>query len=111
MRRVFVMTLGFDMALRRQANPDELQRKIEDRILENPECGDTVPGTGGLRKFRLADENRGKGTRGGFRVYFLDLSHKEKTYLLVLFDKDQKDDISSDEKKAIKVLVQKLKGG
>jgi hypothetical protein len=99
------------MALKRQARPDELQRNIEDRILENPELGDIVAGTGGLRKFRLADESRGKGSRSGFRIYFLDLPHVERTYLLVLFDKDQKEDISSDEKKAIKVLVQKLKGG
>jgi hypothetical protein len=99
------------MALRRQTSPDVLQRKIEDRILENPDLGDVVPGTGGLRKFRLADESRGKGSRGGFRIYFLDLPSIEKTYLLVLFDKDQKDDISSGEKKAIRILVQKLKGG
>lgn len=111
MKRVFILTLGFDAALKRQSNPDGLQRMVEDRILEDPTCGDLVPGTGGLRKFRLADGSRGKGSRGGFRIYFLDLPHVERTYLLVLFDKDQKDDISAHEKKAIRLLVQKLKGG
>jgi mRNA-degrading endonuclease RelE of RelBE toxin-antitoxin system len=36
----------------------------------NPEAGDTIPGTGGLRKVRFADERRGKGKRGGLRVIY-----------------------------------------
>jgi hypothetical protein len=36
----------------------------------NPEAGDVIPGTGGLRKLRFADERRGKGKRGGLRVIY-----------------------------------------
>jgi hypothetical protein len=39
----------------------------------------------------------------------LDLPGVERTYLLALYDKDEKDDISSDERIVLKALVEKLK--
>ncbi len=39
-------------------------------LLKNPEAGDVIEGTGGLRKIRYADEKRGKGKRGGLRVIY-----------------------------------------
>lgn len=77
--------------------------------MEDPSCGRIIQGTGGLRKTRIGDESRGKGKRGGFRVIFLDLPHVERTYLLAIYDKNEKDDISSDEKKILRDLVAKLK--
>lgn len=55
-----------------------LLKAIQDAILENPSVGSTIAGTGGLRKFRLADPSRGKGKRGGLRVIFLDLPDKKR---------------------------------
>jgi hypothetical protein len=67
-------------------------------LAENPEMGDVIQGTGGVRKTRLKSASKGK--RGGFRVcyYF----HHVKTgtlYLMTIYPKNEKDDISSDEKK------------
>ncbi len=59
-------------------NRDELAKQMEDEILKNPEAGDIVQGTGGIRKMRLADPGRGKGKRGGLRIFFLDLPDKER---------------------------------
>lgn len=59
---------------------------------------------------RVADPTRGKGKRGGLRTLFLDLPEKEKTYLLYLYGKDESEDISPNEKKAILSLVKILKG-
>jgi mRNA-degrading endonuclease RelE of RelBE toxin-antitoxin system len=51
---------------------DEAQRAMQNELLLNAEKGDLIQGTGGCRKLRVADESRGKGKRGGFRViYFL----------------------------------------
>lgn len=88
----------------------ELLKAIQDAILENPNVGSTIAGTGGLKKFRMADPSRGKGKRGGLRVIFLDLHDRERTYLLYLYDKDEAEDLTSDEKKALKALVSSIKG-
>lgn len=90
-------------------NRDELSKKIEDEILKNPEAGDIVPGTGGLRKMRLADPRRNKGKRGGFRIFFLDLPDQERTHLIYLLRKGESEDISSDEKASLKELVSHIK--
>ncbi|MFZ4403253.1 MAG: type II toxin-antitoxin system RelE/ParE family toxin [Pseudobdellovibrionaceae bacterium] len=91
------------------SDSDAKARQIENDILNNSEVGDIVSGTGGVRKFRMADESRGKGKRGGIRVLFLDLPHVQKTHLLFLLKKGESEDITADEKKAIRDLVVILK--
>jgi hypothetical protein len=44
---------------------DDAFRKLQSLLMLNPEAGDAIPGTGGLRKMRFADERRGKGKRAG----------------------------------------------
>ncbi|OYZ19201.1 MAG: hypothetical protein B7Y39_12420 [Bdellovibrio sp. 28-41-41] len=90
-------------------NRDDLAKQIEDEILKNPEAGDIVQGTGGLRKIRLADPGRNKGRRGGLRVFFLDLPDKERTHLIYLLKKGEADDISPNEKQILKELVGRIK--
>ena len=86
-----------------------LLRAIQEEILSASSVGEVIPGTGGVRKGRYIDVNRGKGKRGGLRYLFLDIPNVEKTYLIAIYDKGEKIDISPDEKKAIKRLVQTLK--
>ena len=86
-------------------------REIQAELLKNPGIGAVIQGTGGLRKARVADASRGKGKRGGYRVIYLDLPAVERTYLLALYDKDEKDDISPEEKALLKSMVEKLKKG
>src|SRR5271168_203684 len=86
-KRVFVYSSLMQHRLREFADSDFKSRQIENEILKNPEAGDIVPGTGGVRKFRLPDESRGKGRRGGIRVLFLDFPHVGKTHILYLLSK------------------------
>ena len=44
---------------------DEAFRIFQNALLANPESGDVIEGTGGLRKVRHGDARRGKGKRGG----------------------------------------------
>ena len=76
-----------------------------------PERGDIVEGTGGVRKARLADPKRGKGKRGGFRYLYLFLEHRGKIYLVYLYGKNEQDNISADQKKMMKEVVEQIKGG
>ena len=108
-RRVFVYAPLIQRRLAEFHDSEAKAHEIENVILDNPEVGDVVPGTGGVRKFRLADESRGKGKRGGIRVLYLDLPHVAKTHLLFLLQKGEAEDITSNEKKAIRDLVVILK--
>ena len=65
----FVETTAFTKRLA-ALGLEEFLRELQLALLENPEAGDVEPGTGGLRKVRLGDPTRGKGTRGGARVHY-----------------------------------------
>jgi len=49
---------------------DEAFRDLQNAMLKNPEAGDVITGTGGLRKVRHGDATRGKGKRGGLRIIY-----------------------------------------
>jgi len=73
--------------------------------MENPEAGDVIEGTGGLRKIRFADEKRGKGKRGGLRViYYWWLSGKQ-FWLFTIYSKDEMDDLTTAQRKTLKDLL------
>jgi hypothetical protein len=108
MLRTFVETSAFTKKVDHEGGP-ELLRQIQTEVLERLESGSVIQGTGGLRKLRVADSSRGKGKRGGYRVIYLDLSESQKTFLIGLYDKDEKVDISNDEKRALRALILILK--
>jgi hypothetical protein len=109
MQRLFRETPIFTERLKELAS-DLTLSSIQQAILSDPECGDLVKGTGGVRKLRAADPQRGKGKRGGLRTLFLDLPNREITYLIYLYNKDESEDLTSNEKKQIRELVIILKG-
>jgi hypothetical protein len=77
-------------------------RELQKVLMENPEAGDVIEGTGGLRKVRHADEKRGKGKRGGLRViYYWWLSGKQ-FWLFTVYNKDEMDDLTATERKILK---------
>jgi len=49
---------------------DENYRELQRALMENPEMGDRMPGTGGFRKVLWEDARRGKGKRGGLRIIY-----------------------------------------
>ena len=107
MKRTFIESTGFVKRVDQEGA--DVLRAIQEELLERPEAGSLMPGTGGLRKLRMPDSRRGKGKRGGFRVIYLDLADRERTYLLALYDKDAKDDLAPEEKKALRALTARLK--
>lgn len=76
-------------------------------LLKDPEAGPVIEGTGGIRKVRFAVENRGKS--GGIRVCYADFSEYEVIYLITAFEKNEKDNLSQEEKNVLKKLVKSLK--
>ncbi|MBT4761400.1 MAG: hypothetical protein HOO06_06850 [Bdellovibrionaceae bacterium] len=109
MKRLFKETPTFTQKIE-EFRDKSLLETIQDLILENPKVGNTVACTGGLRKLRVSDSSRGKGKRGGLRVIYLDLPKREITYLLLLYGKDEAEDLTSSEKKILKDWVYSIKG-
>jgi len=71
-----------------------------------PEAGVIVPGTGGIRKprWRLG----AKGKRGGARVIYFFRSDRHPLYLLTAYSKSQRDDLTSEQKRALRALVEHI---
>ena len=86
---------------------DKEYRALQLALLENPEMGDLMPGTGGFRKVRWQDPRRGKGKRGGLRVIYYHLTTDHQVWFFTLYDKNEATDLTSDEKKLLKQAIQK----
>jgi len=85
---------------------DESYRELQRALLENPERGDLMPGTGGFRKVRWQDARRGKGKRGGLRVIYCYLVADHQIWFFTLYDKDEAVDLTAEEKKVLKRAIQ-----
>ena len=86
---------------------DEAFRALQSALLANPEMGDVIEGTGGLRKMRQADQRRGKGKRGGLRVIYFWWKTGRQFWLFTLYDKNELDDLSFTERKALKEMLKR----
>jgi hypothetical protein len=84
---------------------DEAYRGLQNDMLKNPEAGDLIQGTGGLRKLRFGDEQRGKGKRGGIRVIYFWHDVQRQFWLFTLYSKDECTDLGSKEKMALKAML------
>lgn len=82
-------------------------------LLDNPKKGSVMQGTGGLRKMRYAFEGRGKS--GSVRVLYVDFEIHERILFLNVFAKDEKENLTKEErnqiKNVMKALEQELFGG
>jgi len=91
--------------LRADYMDDEAYRALQNELMQNPEAGDVIEGTGGLRKVRQADPRRGKGKRGGLRVIYYWWLGGAQFWLFTVYDKDQADDLTADQRRSIKRLL------
>ena len=66
---------------------DESFRRLQGALMADPEAGDLMEGTGGLRKLRFADVRRTKGKRGGLRVIYYYWGGGPEFWLFTLCDK------------------------
>jgi hypothetical protein len=64
-----------------------------------------IEGTGGLRKVRQPDPRRGKGKRGGLRVIYYWWLGGGQFWLFTVYDKDQADDLSTEQRKLLKRML------
>lgn len=86
---------------------DDERAEVVAMVAKNPECGDLISGTGGVRKVRVGVDNRGKS--GGARVIYYFLNDGAPVYLLTAFAKSEKGNISKGDRNDLAKLVAALK--
>lgn len=107
MTRTFKQTLSFSKKWDSMGLGDEELNILETILLKNPEVGDVIKGTGGIRKIRIPLSDKGK--RGGGRVIYVDIEVRETIYLLDVYAKNEKMSLTVKETKLLKDLVKILK--
>lgn len=70
---------------------DEQRMQFIDFMAQNPEAGDVIPGTGGLRKIRWAAAGHGK--RGGARVIYFVRTRRGQVVLVTAYNKGRIENI------------------
>jgi len=87
----------------------ELLTAIQTDLVENPERGAIVEGTGGARKARVADPGQSRGKSGSYRYLYLYLPHAGRIHLLYLYGKDEQADLSPQQKRILRELGQAIR--
>ncbi len=97
-----------DLGLRNTFCLDDGGREaFVDFIARNPETGDLVPETGGVRKLRW--RRQGSGKRGGARVIYFYHDAQRPLFLLLVYTKAHREEMTLDQKKQVKALAAALK--
>jgi hypothetical protein len=106
MTKTFIQTKEFSTNWDRLGFNDEDLRRLEFDIMEKSDKYPVIQGTGGLRKARFAFENHGKS--GGIRVCYVDFVWNETIYLITVYPKNEKDNLSRAERNEIKKMISLL---
>ena len=106
MKRKFVMMPVFDKQWRNMGLDDNDLQNLQSQLLENPQIGNVIKGTGKLRKMRFAFHDRGKSGSG--RVLYVDFVIAETIYLIFAYPKNEKDNLTDEECNNIKKLIDRL---
>ena len=76
-------------------------------LAANPEAGDEIVGTGGVRKLRFAA--MGKGKSGGVRVVYYFYDREMPVYALLLYGKNERADLTPEQRKSATALAAAIK--
>lgn len=101
---MFIETLNFTRAISQLLSHDEYMR-LQRALVQMPELGNIIVGSGGIRKFRWAAKGHGKS--GGARViYYWDAS-TDTILLLGVYSKGRKEDLTKEEIKELRQIVER----
>ncbi len=78
-----------------------------ETLAGRPLAGDVMPGLGGVRKLRFAPKGRGKS--GAFRVIYYVLTEDQPILALLLYGKNEQEDLSPAQRKVVADLAAEMK--
>ena len=86
----FIESSVFERVLPVYLDDDEYS-EFQQFLMRNPEAGELVPGSGGVRKVRWARPGMGK--RGGLRVIYFVRYQPNEFWMLTLYAKAKREDV------------------
>lgn len=98
---IFVETPIFTALVLELLSDDEYS-EFQQFLIADPQVGDVIKGTGGLRKVRWAAG--GKGKRGGVRVIYYVVDEAGQVRLLLIYKKGIQDDLTAAQRKQLKAI-------
>lgn len=81
--------------------------ELIDFLAKQPEAGEEITGTGGVRKLRW--RGMGKGKRGGLRIIYYFYNETAPVFLLTVYGKGVQEDLTPEQKKKMTALAKILK--
>jgi len=108
MKREFIYFKIFDKSWTDMGLTDDDLAELENIIIKNLEAGKIIRGTGGVRKIRFSMPVSNKGKSGGTRILYVDYYSREKTVMLNAYAKGEKDNITENERKQLKFIVENI---
>ena len=85
---------------------DKSKTNVGTGLVGAPECGDVIRGTGGFRKVRVA--RKGMGKSGGARVVYIWRNERFPVFLITVFPKNQKENLSMAERNALRTRANSI---
>lgn len=101
---IFIETPIFTKRLSKLLD-DDSYAEFQRQLSLQPDAGDIIEGTGGIRKIRVASSGQGK--RGGSRVIYYHFVAAAQIALLLIYPKNEKDDLTPAECKALKKMIER----
>ena len=83
---------------------DESYSALQWHLARRPDAGDVIRGSGGIRKVRWGGSGRGK--RGGLRVIYYWWMAKDRISMLLVYPKNEQDDLTADQVKLLKKALE-----
>lgn len=101
---VIIETSIFTRRIQELMSDDEY-RELQEVLVNRPDLGAIIQGTGGLRKVRWMLE--GKGKRGGVRTIYYWMTADEHIYMLYVYPKSEQEDLTQEQRRALKAVVER----
>lgn len=108
MRKRFIESPGFSRWLAEHLS-DAAYAAFQRQLMAAPDAGKVIRGCGGLRKIRIGDPRRGQGKRGGARVIYLHVPEVDWVFLVDVYGKDEKGDLTPGERKTLAELAARFR--
>lgn len=100
---VVIETTFFTRQIQRLLS-DEEYRQLQADLVNHPDKGEIIQGSGGLRKTRWSAQGRGK--RGGIRVIYYWVVKQDRILMLMAYAKNEQENLTPEQVKILRQIVE-----